>query len=151
MKYLQLFEDRLESLKKLVNLGLLDEASAALLKALDWIKAGSVGSLDLSGSGIASLPDELQRVEGSLILRGCTRLTSLPAGLRVGGSLYLEGCTGLRSLPAGLEVGCSLFLNDCFRLRSLPDGLQVGHSLWLGGSGVFDLPTDLRVGQQIFR
>jgi hypothetical protein len=132
MKYLQLFEDRVESLKKLHDLGLVD-------------------SIDLSGSGIERLPDDLQRVKGSLILRDCAQLESLPDGLKVGGSLYLEGCTGLRILPVGLEVGHSLFLEGCIRLRSLPDGLKVGHSLWLGGSGVFDLPTDLRVGQQIFR
>jgi hypothetical protein len=139
MKYLRLFEDRLENLIRLHDLGLTD-------------------FIDLSGSGIVELPAELKRVRGSLILRGCTELRGLPDGLRVGGSLYLEGCTALRSLPDGLEVGGSLFLNDCFRLRSLPDGLVVGHSLWLNGSGVsatispfFDLPPDLKVGQQIFR
>jgi hypothetical protein len=132
MKYLQLFEDRAENLVRLHNLGLAD-------------------SIDLSGSDIERLPDDLQRVKGSLILRDCAQLESLPDGLKVGGSLYLEGCTGLRSLPDGLQVGHSLFLNDCFRLRSLPDGLKVGHSLWLGGSGVFGIPEDLAVGQQIFR
>lgn len=139
LKYLQLFEDRAESLKRLHDLGFVD-------------------SIDLSESDIEELPTSLTRVRGSLILRGCTELRGLPDGLKVGGSLYLEGCTGLRSLPAGLTVGRSLFLNDCFRLRSLPDGLKVGHSLWLKGSGIsatvspfFDLPPDLQVGQQIFR
>jgi hypothetical protein len=139
LKYLRLFEDRLENLIRLHELGLTD-------------------AIDLSGSGIEELPAGLTRVRGSLILRGCAQLRGLPDGLEVGGSLYLEGCTALRSLPQGLQVGGSLFLTDCFRLRSLPDGLKVGHSLWLGGSGIsatvspfFDLPPDLQVGQQIFR
>lgn len=139
MKYLRLFEDRLENLIRLNDLGLMD-------------------TIDLSGSDIVELPAELKRVRGSLILKGCTKLESLPDGLRVDGSLYLEDCYGLRSLPDGLQVGGSLFLNDCIRLRSLPDGLKVGHSLWLKGSGIsataspfFDLPPDLQVGQQIFR
>ena len=139
MKYLRLFEDRVENLIRLHDLGLSD-------------------SIDLSGSGIEELPAGLKRVRGSLILRGCTKLQGLPQGLKVGGSLYLEDCYGLRSLPDGLEVGGSLFLNDCFRLRSLPDGLKVGGSLWLKGSGISitaspwsELPTDLEVGQQIFR
>lgn len=130
LKYLQLFEDRVESLKKLHDLGLAD-------------------SIDLSGSDIEELPAGLTMVRGSLILRGCTKLESLPDGLRVGGSLYLEDCTELRSLPEGLEVGGSLYLNGCIRLRRLPFGLKVGHSLWLKGSGVFGRPEDLQVGQQI--
>ena len=32
---------------------------------------------------------------GSLDLRGCTRITSLPNNLTVGGNLYLENCTGI--------------------------------------------------------
>jgi hypothetical protein len=127
-----LHEDRAESLKKLHDLGLVD-------------------SIDLSGSDFEELPASLTRVKGSLILRDCTKLESLPEGLKVGGSLYLEGCTELRSLPEGLEVGRSLYLNDCIRLRRLPFGLKVGHSLWLKGSGVFGRPEDLQVGHQIFR
>ena len=51
------------------------------------------GSLDLRGTGITSLPDNLV-VGGSLDLRG-TGITSLPDNLVVGGSLDLEGCTGI--------------------------------------------------------
>ncbi|MFP9521275.1 hypothetical protein AB6D43_14030, partial [Pectobacterium brasiliense] len=46
------------------------------------------GSLDLRGTGITSLPDNLS-VGGSLDLRG-TGITSLPDNLSVGGSLYLD-------------------------------------------------------------
>lgn len=149
LKYIKLFEDRLESLRALVKLGLADNATKGLVKALDYMIAGSEGSLNLEGSDIVSLPDGLQ-VGGSLILRRCTELKSLPAGLVVGGSLYLEGCTELKSLPDGLQVGGSLFLNDCRRLRSLPNGLRVKYSIFLNGSSVQDLPPDLEVGGQIF-
>jgi len=149
LKYVQLFEERLESLRQLVSLGLADNSTEGLVKALDYMIAGSEGSLNLEGSDIVSLPDGLQ-VGGSLILRSCTGLTSLPAGLVVGGSLYLEGCTDLTRLPDGLQVGGSLFVNNCTRLRSLPNGLRVKHSIFLKGSGVQDLPPDLEVGDHIF-
>ena len=149
LKYIKLFEDRLESLRALVQFGLADNGSEGLIKAIDYMIAGSVGSLNLEGSDTISLPDGLQ-VEGSLILRNCTELKSLPDGLVVGGSLYLEGCTELKSLPDGLQVGGSLFLNGCTRLRSLPGGLRVKHSLFLNGSGVQDLPPDLEVGAHVF-
>jgi hypothetical protein len=149
MKYIKLFEDRLESLRELAQLGLLDNATKGLVKALDYMIAGSKGSLNLEGSDIITLPDGLQ-VEGSLILRGCTELKSLPDGLRVGGSLYLEDCKGLKSLPDGLQVGGTLFLDDCTRLRYLPAGLKVGRSLFLRGTGIQDIPPDTEVGDQIF-
>ena len=50
------------------------------------------GWLDLSGTGITSLPEGLT-VGGWLDLRE-TGITSLPEGLTVGGSLYLSG-TGI--------------------------------------------------------
>ena len=66
------------------------------------------GYLDLNGTGITSLPDNLT-VCGWLDLRG-TGISSLPDNLTVGGALYLEGCTGITSLPDNLTVGGSLDL-----------------------------------------
>jgi hypothetical protein len=149
LKHLQLFEDRLESLRALVQLGLADDASKALVKALDYMIAGSEGSLNLEGSDIVSLPDGL-KVGATLVLRGCTELKSLPDGLVVGGSLYLEGCTSLTRLPDGLRVGGSLFVTGCKRLRSLPNGLKVERSLFLQGSAVQAIPPDIEVGDNIF-
>ena len=70
-------------------------------------------------------------VGGSLYLRGCTGLTSLPDNLTVGDYLYLQGCTGLTSLPDNLTVGDYLDLRGCTGLTSLPDNLTVGGSLYL--------------------
>ena len=65
------------------------------------------GSLDLEGTGITALPDNLT-VGGSLYISG-TGITSLPDNLTVGGSLYISG-TGITSLPDNLIVGGSLYL-----------------------------------------
>ena len=57
----------------------------------------------------------------SLVLCGCTSLTSLPDNLIVGGDLVLKGCTSLTSLPDNLTVGMWLDLSGCTSLTSLPD------------------------------
>ena len=80
------------------------------------------GDLYLSGTQIASLPDNLT-VGGSLDLRH-TQIASLPDNLTVGGSLYLSG-TQIASLPDNLTVGGSLDLSDT-QIASLPDNLTVG-------------------------
>jgi len=100
------------------------------------------GSLDLSGTGITSLPEGLS-VGESLNLSG-TGITSLPEGLSVGGSLDLSG-TGITSLPEGLSVGGYLDLSGT-GITSLPEGLSVGGSLDLSGTGITSLPEGLSVG-----
>ena len=67
------------------------------------------GGLDLSDTGIASLPDNLT-VGGGLDLRG-TKITSLPDNLTVGGWLDLSN-TGITSLPDNLTVGGGLDLSN---------------------------------------
>ena len=62
------------------------------LNELENMMKKNGGSLDLSGTGITSLPDNLT-VGGSLYLSG-TGITSLPDNLTVGGSLDLSG-TGI--------------------------------------------------------
>ena len=66
------------------------------------------GWLDLSGTKITSLPDNLT-VGGSLDIRW-TKITSIPENLTVGGSLYIAG-TKITSLPENLTVGGSLLLS----------------------------------------
>ena len=102
------------------------------------------GSLDLSGTGITSLPDNLA-VGGWLDLRG-TGITSLPDNLAVGGTLDLRG-TGITSLPDNLAVGSSLYLRGT-GITSLPDNLAVGGLLDLRGTGITDIShvnTDFKV------
>ena len=91
------------------------------------------GSLDLSGTGITALPDNLT-VGGYLDLENCTGITALPNNLTVGGSLYLSG-TGITALPNNLTVGGSLDLRGT-GITALPDNLTVGGSLYLRGTGI---------------
>jgi hypothetical protein len=78
-------------------------------KIQQYIKDGGKGDLDLRGTPIKSLPDDL-KVGGYLDLDN-TSIQSLPPGLEVEGALYLEG-TPIQSLPPDLEVGGSLYLRD---------------------------------------
>ncbi|MFP1868637.1 hypothetical protein [Lonsdalea quercina] len=104
------------------------------------------GSLDLRGSGITSLPDNLS-VGGSLDLEG-SGITILPDNLSVGGNLYLYG-TGITILPDNLSVGGSLDLRGS-GITSLPDNLSVGGSLDLYGTGITILPDNLSVGGNLY-
>jgi hypothetical protein len=92
------------------------------------------GWLNLRGTGITSLPDNLT-VGGWLDLSG-TGITSLPDNLTVGGSLDLSGM-GITSLPDNLTVGGWLDLSGT-GITSLPDNLTVGGSLYLRGTGITD-------------
>jgi len=66
------------------------------------------GSLDLRGTQITALPDNLT-VGGWLDLSG-TQITALPDNLTVGGWLDLSG-TQITALPDNLTVGGSLYLS----------------------------------------
>ena len=90
------------------------------------------GNLDLSGSSITALPDNLT-VGGGLDLFG-TGITALPDNLTVGGWLNLFG-TGITSLPDNLTVGGGLDLIGT-GITSLPDNLTVGGGLDLSGTGI---------------
>jgi len=100
------------------------------------------GSLDLSGTGITVLPDNLT-VGGWLNLSG-TGITALPDNLTVGRGLNLRG-TGITALPDNLTVGGWLDLSGT-GITALPDNLTVGGSLDLSGTGITALPDNLTVG-----
>ncbi|GHU86711.1 hypothetical protein FACS189476_00420 [Spirochaetia bacterium] len=106
-------------------------------------------------------PDLLPNVDnggGSIFLsmfKGCTGLTSLPAGFRLpavpngSGSIFNEmfsGCTGLTSLPAGFQLpavpnGTYGIFREMFRgctgLTSLPAGFQLPAVLPNGTGDIF--------------
>ena len=103
------------------------------------------GWLDLSDTGITSLPDNLT-VGGGLYLRG-TGITSLPDNLTVGGGFDLSD-TGITSLPDNLTVGGWLDLRDT-GITSLPDNLTVGGGLYLRDTGITSLPDNLTVGGRL--
>lgn len=98
------------------------DARALLLEGLAPDGVVIKGHLDLSGTGISQLPNDM-RVD-SLNLSGCANLEFLPFGL----SCYeLEARNiPIESLPHDLRVEYRLDLTGCFRLRSLPENFQVG-------------------------
>ena len=102
------------------------------LEQAEDIMKNNGGWLDLRGTQITSLPDNLT-VGGGLDLRG-TQITSLPDNLTVGGWLDLRG-TQITSLPDNLTVGGWLDLSGT-QITSLPDNLTVGGGLDLSGTQI---------------
>jgi hypothetical protein len=98
------------------------------------------GSLDLRGTAITSLPDNLT-VGGFLDLEG-TAITSLPDNLTVGGSIYLGG-TAITSLPDNLTVGGYLDLEgtaitDASKVnRNAPDIYTWRNRKYIKSDGIF--------------
>ena len=101
-------------------------------KIQQYIKDGSKGNLDLNGTPITSLPDNLT-VGGGLYLNG-TPITSLPDNLTVGGYLDLRN-TKIISLPDNLTVGGGLDLSGT-KITSLPDNLTVRGNLYLNDTPI---------------
>jgi len=91
---------------------------------------------------LASLPDGLDVCR--LDLRGCTKLVGWPEGAtgRVG-RLLAAGCSSLRLLPAWLNVS-RLDITDCERLRKLPEGLRVSSEIEIANTRIHRLPASLR-------
>ena len=124
--------------------GYLDLRGTGITALPDNLTVG--GSLDLSGTGITALPDNLT-VGGSLDLSG-TGITALPDNLTVGGYLDLRG-TGITALPDNLTVGGYLDLRGT-GITALPDNLTVGGYLDLRGTGITALPDNLTVGGSLY-
>ena len=102
------------------------------LEKLKEMMEKNYGSLDLSGTQITSLPDNLT-VGGSLLLSG-TKITSLPENMTVGGRLDLRG-TQITYLPENLTVGGTLDISGT-QITSLPENLKVGGWLYLRGTPI---------------
>ena len=99
-------------------------------KIRDYIKNGSQGGLDLSGSPIEFLRKNLTEVNGDLRLIECVNLKSLPNNLTVNGRLDLEKCKNITSLPSGLNVKGDLDLRNT-NITRLPPDLEIGGYLFL--------------------
>ena len=79
-----------------------DEAEKLILQGKEVTKV--IGDLDLDGTPITALPDNLT-VHGSLDLNG-TPITALPDNLKVGGNLWINSTPNLdtNNLPSSLVV-----------------------------------------------
>ncbi len=124
--------------------GNLDLSGSSITSLPDNLTVG--GGLDLCNTGVTSLPDNLT-VGGWLDLSG-TSITSLPDNLTVGGWLNLCN-TGITSLPDNLTVGGGLDLRGT-SITALPDNLTVGGWLDLSNTGITALPDNLTVGGSLY-
>jgi hypothetical protein len=97
-------------------------------KIQQYVKDGMEGDLDLFDTLITSLPPNLTKVGGDLILNR-TKITSLNNLTKVEGDLNLFR-TPITSLPDNLTVDGDLDLNDS-KISKLPDNLTVGGDLYL--------------------
>jgi hypothetical protein len=85
------------------------------------------GNLDLEGTRITELPNNLRSVKGFLDLDGTT-ITKLPDNLSVGGNLYLYN-TAIAKLPNNLSVGGDLYLQGT-AITKLPKNLKVNCNIY---------------------
>ena len=113
-------------------------------KIQQYIKDGSKGDLDFTGSPITSLPDNLEYVGGDLNLFN-SGIKSLPDNLKhIAGTLFLEN-TPITSLPDNLKVEKDLNLMHS-AIKSLPDNLVVLRNLSIDYTSIKFLPNNLKVG-----
>ena len=127
----------MESFAGLYTLPALEKLSLSTIYLIGDMPEGisrlkQLKSLDLAGTNIYSLPDdigELAETLTTLNLRGCQSLSSLGKGLGQLTnltSLTLSGCKVLQELPAGfgnLKLLTSLDLSNCERLVRLSDDI----------------------------
>ena len=104
------------------------------------IQAGRVEGIELAISLIKGT-EGVDYIDDSLDLRG-TQITSLPDNLTVWGSLYIRD-TQITSLPDNLTVWGSLDLRDT-KITSLPDNLKVWGHLYLRGTNIEKIPKHLK-------
>lgn len=112
-------------------------------KVQKYIRDGSQGDLNLVGTEIEYLPNNLKQVGGYFDLSN-TPIRSLPNDLIVWDSLDLNG-TPIQSLPDGLKVVSYLDLTNA-PIKSLPEDLGVGGTLNLRNTPIQSLPNGLKVG-----
>ena len=98
----------------------------------DYIKNGSIGFLNLTGTPIESLPSGLT-VNGYLDLEN-TFIESLPSDLTVEGSLDLDG-TKILKLPSGLKVSGNLYIKHTPLSRKY-NGVQIRRMIENSGGNI---------------
>ena len=126
------------------NEGYLDLSGTNITKLPDNLTVNE--SLNLERTNIAELPNNL--TVGRYLLLKESKITELPDNLTVGYSLDLEG-TKITKLSNNLTVGGYLFFSGA-KIAELPDNLTVGCSLDLEGIKITKLPNNLIVGGSLF-
>jgi len=103
-----------------------------------------VGSLVLREcTSLRALPEGLDVC--FLDVEGCSQLAAWPtqANIRIG-RLNARGCSKLTSLPRGLRRISQLDLRDCAGIQELPEGLEVTSWIDIANTGLSCLPDSMR-------
>jgi hypothetical protein len=104
----------------------------------------SVGSLSLRNcTSLEALPENLNC--WFLDLSGCVRFAHWPRQARIQhGSLVMRDCNAVSSLPDWVGRLSHLDLSGCAQLADLPEGLEVTSWVDVGGTALTGLPASLR-------
>jgi len=103
----------------------------------------TAGSISLRNcTSLVALPEKLST--WFLDLTGCNRFETWPNdGTIRHGSLVLRGCAGISTLPGWIGRLAQLNLTDCARLREIPDGIVVTSWVDIGGTRITGLPPSM--------
>ncbi|GEM47497.1 DUF6745 domain-containing protein [Deinococcus cellulosilyticus] len=113
------------------------EGCTSLISLPESLKVGSLILRDCVS--LRQLPEGLDVY--FLDVSGCSALEHLPEQARVqGGHVVLRGCTRLKSLPSWLNRVARLDLRGCEHLHTLPETLKVSGWIDLADSGITSLP-----------
>ncbi|HWI58139.1 MAG TPA: hypothetical protein VNZ22_12995 [Bacillota bacterium] len=113
--------------------------------ALESLPAGlTAGSISLRNCPwLMALPQNLNT--WFLDLTGCQRFVHWPAKATIHhGSLILRNCLALSTLPRWLGRLAQLDLAGCVQLKEIPDGISVSSWVDVGGTGITALPPSLQ-------
>ena len=101
------------------------------------------GSLSLRGCGfLAELPEGLST--WFLDLSDCPRFSKWPRKATVSrGTLRLRNCIEIQSLPSWLGTLGQLDLSGCTQIQQVPDGVRVSGWIDVGGTSLTSLPPSL--------
>ena len=107
-------------------------------------KGLTTGSISLRNCPkLVALPENLNT--WFLDLGACHQFAQWPKqGTIHHGSLILRDCTSVRSLPNWIGRLAQLNLANCSLLREIPDGISVSGWLDVGGTGITSLPPSLQ-------
>jgi hypothetical protein len=103
----------------------------------------SAGSISLQNCvSLSALPEGLST--WFLDMTGCSHFETWPENGSINhGSLILRNCIGVRSLPRWIGRLAQLNLAGCVQISEIPNGIEVSSWVDIGGSGVTHLPQGL--------
>jgi hypothetical protein len=114
--------------------------SPNLVSLPEGLTAGSISLRNCPS--LCALPENLST--WFLDMTGCARFETWPSnGTIHHGSLILRGCDGIGSLPTWLGRLSQLDISGCVQLREIPDGIAVSSWVDIGGTGITGLPRSL--------